>query len=214
MEWVEEEGKTKTEALEKALNRIGLPEEKIKVEVVQENKKKFGLIGSNYIRVKVHYDPLDQALIQARSIIEEMLDKMGIDFVVEGAQQNGSIFLNIISPQSALIIGKRGQTIDALQYLMNRMLSKKMGQRLSIVLDTENYRQKHAAKLEEMARQSADRVRSTGKPVFMPPMNPHDRRIVHMALQDDKDVYTDSRGEGFMRKIRISLRSFRKEDDR
>ena len=214
MEWVEEEGKTKMEALEKALEKIGLPEDKVKVEVVEENKKKFGLIGSNYIKVKVHFNPSDQVFIHAKSAVEEVLDKMDISYVVETAEREGSVYLNIISPLSALIIGRRGQTIDAFQYLVNRIVSKKMGQRLNIVLDTENYRQKHESKLEKMAQQTAQQVRSTGRPVVLPPMNSHDRRIVHLTLQDDRDIYTGSKGEGYMRKIKISPRTGGKEEER
>lgn len=213
MEWVEAEGKTKIEALESALEKIGLPEEKVKVEVVQENKKRFGLIGSNFVKIKVHYDPKDQMISQARATLEIILQKMGLNFAVEGAERNGSLCLNVISPQSALIIGKRGQTLDALQYLMNRILSKKMGQKVNVVLDTESYRDKHANKIEGMARRIADEVRSTGRPVFLAPMDSRDRRIVHLTLQNDRDVCTISKGEGPRRKIMIALRGGQQEEE-
>jgi len=206
MEWMEEEGKTKLEALEKALGKIGLPEEKVKVEVVEENKKRFGFIGSNFVKIRLHYDPKERIISDAQAIVEDILSKMDISCVVEGAERNGNLCLNITSPQSALIIGKRGQTIDALQYLLNRILSKKMGQKVKVLLDTENYRSKHASKIESLAREKADEVRSTGKAVFLAPMNSRDRRIVHLALQNDKDVKTVSKGEGARRKIKISPR--------
>ncbi len=206
MEWMEEEGKTKLEALEKALGKIGLPEEKVEVEVVEENKKRFGFIGSNFVKIRLHYDPKERIISDAQEMVEGILSKMDISCVVEGAETNGNLCLNITSPQSALIIGKRGQTIDALQYLLNRMLSKKMGQKVKVLLDTENYRNKHASKIESLARETADEVRSTGKAVFLAPMNSRDRRIVHLTLQNDKDVRTVSKGEGSRRKIKISPR--------
>lgn len=206
MEWVETEGKTKLEALEKALNEIGLPEEKVKIETVQENKKRFGLIGSNYVRIRVHYDTQDRIAPLAINAVGEILSKMDITYVVERADRDGTLCLNITSPQSALIIGKGGQTIDALQYLVNRMVSKKTAQKANILLDTENYREKHVSKIQQLARRMADQVRSTGKPVVLSPMSSQDRKIVHLALQDDTSVRTFSKGEGAKRKIKISPR--------
>ena len=207
MEWIEEEGKTRSEALEKALSKIGLPEEKVEVEVIQENKKKFGIIGTRQVKIKVSYDPRDRVVVIAKENLEEILHKMDLTCVVEEAERNGSLCLNIISPQSALIIGKRGETIDALQYLMSRIVSKKMSQKVNVIVDTENYREKHVDKIEKLARKTADEVRSTGRAAFLAPMNSRDRRIVHLTLQDDRNVSTLSKGEGPRRKIKISPRA-------
>ena len=206
MEWVEEEGKLKSEVFEKALNRIGLTEEKVKIEIIEENKRKFGILGSNYIKMRVHYDPVDQIVSMAREIVENILNKMDITSVVEKVESNVGLCFNITSPQSALIIGKHGQTIDALQYIVNRMVGKKMDRKANIVLDTENYREKHVGKIESMAKRMAEQVESTGQPVVLAPMNSHDRRIVHLALQNNKRIRTISKGEGPKRKIKIALR--------
>lgn len=207
MESIEETGTTKEEAIAKVLEKIGLNQDEVQVEVLEESKRRFGLFGNNLARVKVCYDEKLCRLKEAKNILKTILDNMGLENQVVGFEKNNVLNLSIGSPQSALIIGRRGQTIDAIQYLINHMINKNAKKKFKVVLDTENYRNKRQNKIENLAHKLASQVKATGASVTVPPMNSHDRRIVHLALQDDYQVKTISKGEGQFRKVKIILRN-------
>lgn len=207
MEWIEEQGKTLDEALEKALQRIGRAKEEVKVEILEQtNKKFFGLFGNQIVRIKVAYNNQKSRVQEAEEVLKTILQLMDIDCIVQGTEKNGTIYLNIVSNQGGLIIGRHGQTIDALQYIVDRMVNKYPRERMRIILDTENYQEKRQERVQRLARKLASQVKSTGRPAIVSPMNSHDRRIIHMTLQEDKQVRTSSRGEGLLRKIVIAPR--------
>jgi spoIIIJ-associated protein len=207
MEWIEEQGKTLDEALEKALQKIGRSREEVQVEVLEETTKKlFGLFGSQMVRIKVSYNHQKSRVQEAEEILRHILQLMQIDGVVKSAKKEGAIYLNIVSPHGGLIIGRHGQTIDALQYLMDRMVNKYPRERVRVIVDTENYQEKRAERVQRLARKLASQVKNTGRAVVVSPMNAHDRRIIHLTLQEDKEIKTTSRGDGLMRKVVISPR--------
>jgi len=203
MEAVEEEGRTVDEAVDKALKRLQLSRGDVKVEVLEEGKKLWGLLGGRSVRVRVSYDASALRVHEARQVLEEILSLMGMEASVEGWLDNGLIYLKAESPQGALLIGRHGQTIDALQYLVNRIVNKDTEDKMRVIVDTENYREKRREKIRHLAHKLAEKVKSTGQPVTVAPMNSHDRRIIHLALQDDSAVTTASHGEGIFRKVRI-----------
>lgn len=207
MECIEETGNSKEEAIAKALDKIGLNQDEVEVEILEESKKRFGFFGSNLARVKIHYDEKLYLLKEAKNALKTILDKMGLESRVIGHEKNNIIYLNIGSPQGALIIGRRGQTIDALQYLINHIVNKSTKKKLKVILDTENYRNKRQIKIEKLAYKLASQVKATGTSLSVPPMNSHDRRIVHLALQNDHEIKTISKGEGQFRKVKIILRN-------
>jgi spoIIIJ-associated protein len=107
----------------------------------------------------------------------------------------------VATDDAGLLIGKQGQTLEALQYLLTKIVSKKTRKKVRLVIDIESYRARHNEALTNLALKYGEKVKKSGKPVTLNPMNPHDRRLVHLALQGDKELKTMSRGEGLYKKI-------------
>ncbi len=148
--------------------------------------------------------PIDPVLIdEARTVLEQILSKIPAEAEVESSILNEAIYLNIKADGSGLLIGKKGQTLDTLQYLVNKIINKENapGHKVEIIVDTENYRLRQMENLREIALKTSQRVKRTLKPVSMAPMPPNERRIMHMILAEDREVYTKSYGEGPLRRI-------------
>ncbi len=141
--------------------------------------------------------------MRAKEKLDGILKRMGLDYPVQVEETSESITLEIEGDGSGLLIGRGGQTLDALQYLVNKATNKNGKERKRIILDTEDYRKRREKTLIALAEKLGEKVKKTRKPVTVNPLNAHDRRIVHMALQDDGQLNTRSRGEGTFRKIII-----------
>lgn len=140
---------------------------------------------------------------QAASILRDILDRMGIDAEVSAFDDGERIILDAHGAESGLVIGKKGATLDALQYLVNRIVSKKPGDGPIIIVDAEGYRGRREDSLADLARRLADKAVRSGRPVAVEPMNAHDRRVVHTTLADHPGVTTESEGEGTARRVVI-----------
>jgi spoIIIJ-associated protein len=143
----------------------------------------------------------------AKNIGQEALQLI-IDFITEGAtinikEESNRIFFNVNGGNSAVLIGKRGQTLDAIQYLVDKVINSKRKERVGVQVDVEGYIEKRRVSLEKTAARLAEKVKKTGKPATLGQMNSHDRRIVHIALKNDTMVRTQSMGEGIVRKLVI-----------
>ncbi len=139
----------------------------------------------------------------AAKVLRELLDKMGIDAEVSAFDDGERIILDAHGSESGLVIGKKGATLDALQYLVNRIIFTKPGDVTTVIVDAEGYRGRREDSLTDMARRLAEKAAASGRPVPVEPMNAHDRRIVHRALADHPDVTTESEGEGMSRRVVI-----------
>ncbi|SEM22184.1 spoIIIJ-associated protein [Syntrophus gentianae] len=140
---------------------------------------------------------------RAKSLLEGILQRMHLDFTVSLEETPDTIILTINGDGGGLLIGKRGQNLDAIQYIVNKAATKIHDERKLIIVDTESYRQRREESLNSLAREFAEKVKKTRKPVTVGHMNAHDRRIIHLALQNDDTIVTKSRGEGEYRKIVI-----------
>lgn len=140
---------------------------------------------------------------QAQEILTQLLQKMGETCSIQGVQEPNQVNLIIEGEDAGLLIGKQGQTLEALQYLVTKILSKQTKKKPRVVIDIESYRERHKQSLIELALKHGEKAKRIGKPVTLNPMNAHDRRIVHLALQQDRDIKTKSRGEGLYKKIII-----------
>ncbi len=140
---------------------------------------------------------------RAKIILEGILQRMHLDFTVSLEETPDTIILTINGDGGGLLIGKRGQNLDAIQYIVNKAATKIHDERKLIIVDTESYRQRREESLNALAREFAEKVKKTRKPVTVGHMNAHDRRIIHLALQNDDTIVTKSRGEGEYRKIVI-----------
>jgi len=139
----------------------------------------------------------------AHGVLRGVLQRMDFDFPVTIEYSEEYTILSIQGDGSGILIGKGGQTLDALQYIVNKAVSRESNDGERIILDTENYREKRRQSLIALAEKLSEKAKRIRKPVVVNPMNAHDRRIIHMALQNDSDVTTKSRGEGNLRKIVI-----------
>lgn len=148
-------------------------------------------------------DSEEPLAVKAKEVLDGILLRMGLDFPVHIKETHDTISLRIEGDGSGLLIGKGGQTLDALQYIINKATNKNGKERKRIILDTEDYRMRREKTLIALAEKLGQKAKRTRKPVTVNPMNAHDRRIIHLALQDDKQLMTKSRGEGNYRKIII-----------
>ena len=206
MEFLEFEGKTTEEAIENAAAHFQVPSEELEIEIVSVGSPGiFGLGGRKArIRAALPAEPEDDLLPLAREILEQVLAKMQEPATVTATQEEDRINLLIATADAGLLIGKQGQTLDALQYLVTKMLAKQTRGKVRIAIDVEAYRARHNEALALLAQKYGEKVKRSGRPITLNPMNPYDRRIVHMALQGDKDLKTISRGEGLYKKVVIS----------
>ena len=134
---------------------------------------------------------IDPALVgQARTVLVQILSKIPVDAEVESSIESGAIYLNIKGDGSGLLIGKKGQTLDALQFLVNKIINKENapGEKIEVVVDTENYRLRKRENLREIALKISQKAKKTLKPVSMAPMPPHERRLIHMILAEDSEA--------------------------
>jgi spoIIIJ-associated protein len=145
----------------------------------------------------------DDAKELARTALQRILDAITTDATILVEKNEDRIIFNIQGGNPAVLIGKRGQTLEALQYLVDKIVNKHRENRVRIQIDVEGYLENRKQSLQRMAARLSEKVKRTGKPATMGQMNAHDRRIVHIALKDDSAVRTQSMGEGFLRKLVI-----------
>jgi len=151
----------------------------------------------------VSENSLETPAMRAKRILEGILQRMDLDCPLTVEETADTILLNIKGDGSGLLIGKRGQNLDAIQYIVNKAVSKHTNNRKMIVLDTEAYRKKREESLIALAEKLAEKVKKSKKALTVGHMNAHDRRVIHLALQNDESLTTKSRGEGEFRKIVI-----------
>ena len=206
MEYQEFEGKSTEEAIARACAHFQVSAEQLEIEIVSVGSPGiFGLGGRKArIRAALREESEELLLTAAKEILEKLLEKMQEKATVSAQYEDDRINLRIETDDAGLLIGKQGQTLDALQYLVTKMLAKKSRSKVRIAIDVEAYRARHNEALAHLAQKYGEKVKKSGKSITLDPMNPYDRRIVHMALQGDKDLKTTSRGEGLYKKVVIS----------
>jgi spoIIIJ-associated protein len=223
---VEKLGKTVEEALEAALAELGVSREQIEYEVLEEpSKGLFGFLGGKPAKVRVSVideqqeekkivktpeaksgQPQEDPVEVAKEFLHKIFAAMKLDVKIEKMTNVDNVTLNLRGEDLGILIGKHGQTLDALQYLTTLAAHRDSDDRVRIVLDVEDYRKRRAETLVRLANRLADKVRTRGEKVVLEPMSPQERKIIHMALQDDNRVTTYSEGEEPFRKVVIALK--------
>lgn len=199
----EDSGSTIEEAVEKALLNLGCSRAEVETTIVQTpSVRLFGLLGTRPAQVRVRLT--DRAFI-ARVVTEHLLKLIGFSCTVEVLIGGDHINLKITGIESRLIIGRHGQTLEALRALVVLLTDRQVADRTPIVLDIDNYRVRRTASLRRLARRLASQVRRTGRPATVQPLPPEERRILHLAFKDEYGVYTRSIGQGHERKIVVSF---------
>ena len=206
MDMIEKTGKTVEEALEAALLELGVERDQVEYRVVEApSKALFGILGGREAKVVVTIKKVDPAEV-ARKFLEKVTQAMGLVVGIDVAYGEENITLNLRGDDLGLLIGKHGQTLDALQYLTNLASHQEGRERQRIVVDIEDYRKRRADTLEQLALRLADRVKRSGERVLLEPMTPHERKIIHMSLQDDSSVETYSEGQEPFRRVVIAVK--------
>jgi spoIIIJ-associated protein len=201
---------TVEEALELALRELDADREEVAVEVVSQGRPGFFGIGGEQARVSVTRLASAQGLASiALGAINSLILKMGVSVLAtirfSGSEEEGPV-IDVQGEDSALLIGKRGETLQAFQYLVNLGLNKIVQSHPVVSIDVENYKERRSKSLEALASRVADRVRNGGKPITLEPMSPAERRVIHMALSDHPSVTTESIGQGPQRQVSVMLR--------
>ena len=196
MEVKEFKAKTVDEAITAATLELGISSDKLQYEVVDEGSKGFlGIFNSKPAVIKVI---LKKSLLErTQEFCDELFAAMKVETTVN---------IDLSGSDMGILIGKRGQTLDALQYLISLYVNRESDAYIRVKLDTENYRERRKATLEKLAKKIAYTVKRTKKPVALEPMNPYERRVIHSALQNDRYVCTKSEGEEPYRKVVIMLK--------
>lgn len=244
---LEFEDKSVEMAVKKACNKLNIPREQLKHDVISYGSTGiFGLVGSKKAKIRVtvsepttgvdqekkviekqmdsfheqekedeepHMEAMhDEGRIQiftddakelARTALQQILDAITTDATIVIEESADRMIFNIQGGNPAVLIGKRGQTLEALQYIVEKIVNKNREQRVRIQIDVEGYLENRKQSLQRMAVRLSEKVKRTGKPATMGQMNAHDRRIVHITLKDDNAVRTQSMGDGFLRKLVI-----------
>jgi spoIIIJ-associated protein len=228
METYEFEGKTTEEAIQNAARELDLPMEELNVEVIEPGSAGiFGLVGHRKAKIKVtlktpsepeedkeeeqesgqrrerREEPEDGDVNFAKRILEDILALIPVEATVAANRGEGGISLRVEGDRSGLLIGRKGKTLDALQFLVNKIVGKALDKKIDVVIDSENYRRRRKNSLTQMALKMGDKAKGIKKPVTTDPMNPHDRRLIHLALKDDEHLETRSRGEGLLKRVVI-----------
>ena len=193
MDEIRKSGKTIDEAVAAALAELQAEKDEVTITVIEEGSKGFlGMFGGKdaVVLVKKNFNP-EKA---AENFLREVFLSMGLIIKIETKMQDKHLLVDLTGDDMGILIGKRGQTLDALQYLVNLVVNKNSASYISVMLDTENYRQRRKETLETLAFNLAKKVKHTRKNVVLEPMNPYERRIIHSALQGNKFVETYSEG--------------------
>ncbi len=204
MKVVEKTGRTVDEALELALIEMDLSEEDVEVEVLESDSKGFlGLFGSKEARIRV--TEKENIHHRAQEFLEETLEKMNIYAKVDVDVTEDGLFATVSGDNMSVVIGRRGKTLDALQYLTNLVINRKREDYTHLILDSEDYRAKRRDSLEQLAHRMAEKAKRQRRDIILNPMNSYERRIIHSALQKDEEVSTRSEGRDPYRKVIIFL---------
>lgn len=209
MEYIEVSARTVNEAITEACQKLGVTSDKLEYTVLEEGSTGFLGIGSKpaviKASVKVEEVSVENA---AKNFLNDVFAAMNMTVVVDVKydEAGNSMDIDLSGEEMGVLIGKRGQTLDSLQYLVSLVVNKGSEEYIRVKVDTENYRQRRKETLENLAKNIAYKVKRTKRSVSLEPMNPYERRIIHSALQNDKYVTTYSEGEEPFRRVVVTVK--------
>ncbi|WP_068776484.1 RNA-binding cell elongation regulator Jag/EloR [Paenibacillus sp. FJAT-26967] len=198
-------GKTIEDAVKSGLAQLNTTQDRVHVNVLEQPSKGFlGLIGTKEAKVELEKipDPIEEAVL----FLEELFDSMGLAISIDQKQTKDAHMFNLSGSELGILIGKRGQTLDALQYLVNIVANRYSNAHVRILLDAEQFRERRKQTLQELANRLAGRVTRSKKDLILEPMNAQERKIIHSELQSHPSVKTYSKGEEPSRRVVITLR--------
>ena len=206
MEYIEVSAKTVSDAITEACQKLSVTSDKLVYEVIEEGSNGFLGIGAKpaVIKATVKCSIEDNV----KSFLKDVFEAMNMTVVVDVKfnEEEKTMDINLSGDEMGVLIGKRGQTLDSLQYLVSLVVNKETDDYIRVKVDTENYRQRRKDTLENLAKNIAYKVKRTKRTVSLEPMNPYERRIIHSALQNDKYVSTHSEGDEPFRRVVVTLK--------
>lgn len=206
MEYREFSAKTVDDAIVEAAIQLETTSDKLDWEVIDKGSNGFLGIGSRPARIRA------RKILDTKGKVEEFLDQVfgamqiKVDVEIVEDMENKTMNIDLSGEDMGVLIGKRGQTLDSLQYLISLVVNKDEEEYIRVKVDTENYRQRRKDTLENLAKNIAFKVKRTGKAVTLEPMNPYERRVIHSALQNDRYVETHSEGDEPFRRVVVTLK--------
>ena len=202
---IEVSGKTEEEAVASALAQLGLTREDVSVEILERSKSGFLGLGAAPARIKVSYEVRDSVQDKVEQFLSGLLEHMGAKADIEITQRdNGGLTVRLSGDSMGVIIGRRGETLDAIQHLTNYAVNRGSDKRVHISVDAENYRSKREESLVNLAKKMADKAIKYHRSMALEPMNSYERHIIHTALQDYPGVSTSSTGTEPNRRVVVS----------
>ena len=208
-EYIEVSAKTLNEAITEACQKLGVTSDKLDYQVIEEGSSGFLGIGSKpaIIKAAVKVEEISMEDI-ASNLLNNVFKAMNMNVAIEVKynEEDKTMDIELSGDEMGVLIGKRGQTLDSLQYLVSLVVNKETDDYVRVKVDTEDYRQRRKETLENLAKNIAYKVKKTRRPVSLEPMNPYERRIIHSALQNDKYVSTHSEGDEPFRRVVVTYK--------
>ncbi len=206
MKSIEMTAKTVEEAIEIALRELDADRVEVEIDVISRGKPGILGIGSELASVRVtKVDGTSDVLDSASEVLNNLVSHMDVDVVVNlkeaDNQETGGPVFDIEGDDSGLIIGRKGETLRSLQFLTRFIVGRQTGERANLTVDVEGYDERRKQSLSNLANRVAERVVKTGRSIELEPMSPRERRLVHVALSENSDVYTESSGDGRDRRV-------------
>lgn len=206
MEFIEISAKNVDDAITQATVQLGITSDQLEYEVLDKGSTGFLGIGSKNVVIKARKKfSIDENVVEFLSSIFDAM-KMEVEILVAVNEEEHIIEVELKGDDMGILIGKRGQTLDSLQYLTNLAINKHSDEYYKVKIDTEDYRKRRKETLENLAKNIAYKVKRTKRPVSLEPMNPFERRIIHSALQNDRYVTTHSEGDEPYRHVVVTLK--------
>ena len=209
MEFIEVSAKTVSDAITEACQELSVTSDKLEYEVVQEGSSGFLGINAKPAIIKAKIKEENKSIdMKAKDFLTDVFRSMNLAVAIDAKFDDieNTLDIDLSGEEMGVLIGKRGQTLDSLQYLVSLVVNKDVDDYIRVKIDTENYRQRRKETLENLAKNISYKVKRTRRPVSLEPMNPYERRIIHSALQNDKYVTTHSEGEEPYRKVVVTLK--------
>ncbi len=211
MDYKEFSAKSVDDAITMACQQFTVTSDRLDYEVIEEGSSGFLGIGSKpaLIKAKVKEEKKVISICDvAKNFLKEVFDAMDMAVVIEAKynDEEKTMDINLSGDEMGVLIGKRGQTLDSLQYLVSLVVNRDKADYIRVKVDTEDYRERRKETLENLAKNIAYKVKRTKRSVSLEPMNPYERRIIHSALQEDRYVTTHSEGEEPFRRVIVSLK--------
>ena len=208
MEFIEISAKTVNDAITEACQKFTVTSDRLEYEVIEEGSSGFLGIGSKPAIIKARIKSSVEDI--AKDFLRDVFYAMDLTVVVDVKYDeiDNSMDIDLSGDEMGVLIGKRGQTLDSLQYLVSLVVNKNNENYIRVKVDTENYRQRRKETLENLAKNIAYKVKRTKRPVSLEPMNPYERRIIHSALQNDRYVTTHSEGDEPYRHVVVVLKRY------